>query len=117
LIQNTERGFHHGGLVAESSQMSYWDMAASLVTQGAIPARMFNEGNTEHFAVYAKLRPFLDEIRNTTRYTDYLQHLEEVVHLHPHSADRVAIFARYIDRQRGLAAEGKQRASYPVADA
>src|SRR3954468_19056190 len=74
LIQNTERGFHHGGLVAESSQMSYWDMAASLVTQGAIPARMFNEGNTEHFAVYAKLRPFLDEIRNTTRYTDYLQH-------------------------------------------
>jgi hypothetical protein len=94
---------------------SYWDMAASLVTQGAIPARMFNEGNTEHFAVYAKLRPFLDEIRTTTRYRDYLQRLEEVVHMDPHSTDRVAIFGRYIERQRGLAAEGKQRANYPVA--
>ena len=93
---------------------SYWDMAASLVLQGAIPARMFNEGNTEHFAVYAKLRPFLDEIRATTKYRDYLQHLEEVVHLDPHAADRVATFGRYMERQRGLAAEGKQRAHYPV---
>lgn len=92
---------------------TYWDMAASLVTQGAIPAAMFNDGNTEHFAVYAKLRPFLEEIRTTTKYPDYLQHLENVVKLHPQAEDRVAIFGRYMERQRKLAAEGKQRASYP----
>ena len=91
---------------------SYWDMAASLVTEGAIPAKMFNEGNTEHCAVYAKLRPFLEEIRKTTKYHDYLLHLEQVVEMHPDSADRVAIFARYMDRQKGFAAEGKQRANY-----
>src|SRR4249920_2170475 len=51
---------------------TYWDMAASLVTQGAIPATMFNEGNTEHFALYAKLRPFLDEVRAIAKYPDYL---------------------------------------------
>jgi hypothetical protein len=46
---------------------SYWDMAASLVVQGAIPADMFNAGNTEHIALYAKLRPFLGEVRATTK--------------------------------------------------
>ena len=95
---------------------SYWDMAASLVTQGAIPAAMFNEGNTEHFAVYAKLKPFLDDIRRSTQYPDYLRHLERVVYMHPQSADHLAIFGRYMERQRGLAAEGKQRATYPAAD-
>src|SRR5690242_15118560 len=54
---------------------SYWDMAASLVTQGAIPAEMFNAANTEHFAVYAKLRPYLAEVRAATNYPDYLSHV------------------------------------------
>src|SRR5213595_3690015 len=90
---------------------SYWDMAASLVTQGAIPAEMFNAANTEHFATYAKLRPFLDEIRAATRYPDYLVNLERVVTAPANAADRVDIFDRYMQRQRSLAAEGKQRAN------
>src|SRR4030095_10575620 len=57
---------------------SYWDMAASLVVQGAIPAEMFNAANTEHFALYAKLRPFLAEVRATTKYPDYLSSIEQV---------------------------------------
>lgn len=93
---------------------SYWDMAASLVTQGAIPAAMFNDANTEHFAVYAKLRPFLDEIRSTTKYPDYLARIEQVIQMHPQPEERVAIFARYVERQRRLAAAGEQRPSYPV---
>src|SRR5213082_207065 len=40
---------------------SYWDMATSLVALGAIPSDMFNAANTEHFALYAKMRPFLKE--------------------------------------------------------
>src|SRR5580765_2819297 len=46
---------------------TYWDMAASLVLQGAIDAQMFNAANTEHVAFYAKLRPFLSELRATTK--------------------------------------------------
>ena len=96
---------------------TYWDMAASLVTQGAIPAAMFNEANTEHFAVYAKLRPFLEEVRASTKYSDYLLHIEQVVATHPEPEQRVAIFARYLERQRVLAAAGKQRPNYPAASA
>src|ERR1041385_6731998 len=93
---------------------SYWDMAASLVTQGAIPAAMFNEANTEHFSVYAKLRPFLDEVRATTQYPDYLGHIEQVIGMDPQREERIAIFARYLERQRQLAAAGKQRPTYPA---
>ena len=88
---------------------SYWDMAASLVMQGAIPAGMFNEANTEHFAVFAKLRPYLGEVREATQYPDYLAHLEQVVAMHPHPEERVGIFSRYLERQRVLAVQGKQQ--------
>jgi len=88
---------------------SYWDMAASLVTQGAIPATMFNASNTEHFALYAKLRPFLAEIRAITKYPDYLAHVETVINTEADPESRIGIFARYMERQRKLAADGKQR--------
>ena len=88
---------------------SYWDMAAALVTQGAIPAAMFNAANTEHFGLYAKLRPFLSDIRAASKYPDYLLHIEKVVQAEADSETRISIFARYMERQRRLAAEGKQQ--------
>jgi hypothetical protein len=88
---------------------SYWDMAASFVTQGAIPAEMFNAANTEHFALWAKLRPFVSEVRAATRYPDYLAHVERLVTSPADAAERIDIFDRYMQRQRALAAEGKQR--------
>lgn len=95
---------------------SYWDMAATLVRHGAIPGAMFNAANTEHIAVYAKLRPFLTEIRETTRYPDYLASLEQVVTDEADAETRIGIFTRYIDRQRALAAAGRQQ-SYLAQDA
>lgn len=88
---------------------SYWDMAATLVRQGAIPIAMFNAANTEHFAVYAKLRAFLPEIRAATRYPDYLVSLEQVTTSDADAESRIGVFTRYMDRQRKLAAEGRQR--------
>jgi len=88
---------------------TYWDMAASLVVQDAIPADMFNAANTEHIALYAKLRPFLAEVRAKTNYPDYLGSVERVVESMENTEERIAIFERYLARQRALAAEGKQR--------
>jgi hypothetical protein len=90
---------------------SYWDMAASLVAQGAIPLEMFNAANTEHFALYAKLKPYLSEVRTATRYPDYLMQLEKVVTAPADADARIDVFDRYMQRQRALALEGKQRAN------
>src|SRR5688500_16614167 len=42
---------------------SYWDMAASFVNHGAIDAEMFNDTAGEHVGVFAKIEPFLPELR------------------------------------------------------
>src|ERR687886_2724944 len=42
---------------------TYWDMAASFVNHGAIDEQMFTDANAEHFVVFAKIEPFLAELR------------------------------------------------------
>ena len=58
---------------------SHWETAASFVNNGGIDERLFLEGNSEHLAVYAKLRPFLAEVREAIGEPDYLSHLERLV--------------------------------------
>ena len=57
---------------------TYWDMACSFVTNGAIDEQMFNDANAEHVAVYSKIEPFIEEIRAAYSQT-YMEHLEKVV--------------------------------------
>ena len=77
---------------------SYWDMAAAFVVFGAISGEMFNAINTEHVAVYAKLEPFLTEIRAMPGVPPYLylKHLEPVVLSIPDVQERVAAMRRYM---------------------
>lgn len=55
---------------------SYWDMAASLVLNSALDEKMFLDANTEHVFIYAKIAPFLREIRELFNEPEYLIHLE-----------------------------------------
>ena len=59
--------------------ISYWDMACSLVNNGAIDADMFNDANGEHIFVYAKMEPFLPALREEMGNPQFLGHLEKVV--------------------------------------
>ena len=43
--------------------ITYWDMAAALVNDGAISMDLFNNCNGEHMMVFAKIEPILGEIR------------------------------------------------------
>jgi hypothetical protein len=88
---------------------SYWDMAAAFVVFKAIDGEMFNAINTEHVAVYAKLEPFLEELRaipGVPAYL-YLKHLEPVVRLMPDAEERIAAMRRYMKSRRGFIAEEK----------
>lgn len=81
---------------------SYWDMAAAFVVFGAIKDEMFNAINTEHVLVYAKLQPFLNEIRAVPGIPPYLylKHLEPVVQRIPDAEERVAAMRRYMKSRR-----------------
>src|SRR5689334_23082502 len=43
--------------------ISYWDMAASMVNHGAIDEEMFRDANGEYLMFFAKIEPFLAELR------------------------------------------------------
>ena len=58
---------------------SFWDMASSLVLNGGIDEKLFLDANTEHVFVYAKIQPFLAEIRQLFGEPDFLINLEQLV--------------------------------------
>ena len=88
---------------------SYWDMAAAFVILGAINEEMFNAINTEHVAVYAKLEPFLAELRAMPGVPPYLylKHLEQVVLRMPDAQERVASMRRYMKSRRESQVAGR----------
>src|ERR1044072_9162191 len=62
---------------------TYWDMAASFVNNGAIDEKMFKDANLEHVAVFAKVEPFIEEIRSMYSSPEYLKNLEQLVMRRP----------------------------------
>jgi hypothetical protein len=76
--------------------LGYWDMAASLVTTGAIDADAFRAAHGEMFGTFCKIEPFLAEMRAGFGEPAFCQHFETVVMGAP---DAAAILAR---RREGL---------------
>jgi len=56
---------------------SYWEMACSFVVNGAIDATIFNDSNGEHIITFAKVEPFLTDLRGMMVPT-MLKNLEQV---------------------------------------
>jgi hypothetical protein len=78
--------------------ISYWDMACSLVVNGAIDAQMFNDANGEHVLVYAKMEPFIPMLRQEMGAPQFLANLEKVVKALPNSEERVAATRERINK-------------------
>jgi hypothetical protein len=71
--------------------LGYWDMAASLVTTGAIDAASFLAAHGEVFASFSKIQPFLPELRQVSGEPDFCKYLEQVVMAAP---DAETVLAR-----------------------
>jgi len=56
--------------------VSYWDMASSFVNRGAIDREMFLESNGESLMVFAKIEPFVEEVRTALSNPNYAKNLE-----------------------------------------
>ena len=87
--------------------MSYWDMAASLVNNGAIDEQMFNDANGEHFFYYAKFEPFLEEMRATFGPQMWM-HLEKLVMSAPNAKERLV---RMREMQKRMAENAAARSA------
>lgn len=88
--------------------LGYWDMAASLVTSGAIDANAFLAAHSEIFGAFCKVQPFLGEFRAAIGEPEFCKHLESVVMAAP---DAEKILVRRRERLRAAAkARAQQQA-------
>jgi hypothetical protein len=90
--------------------VTYWDMAAALVNNGAIGLELFNQANGEHLGVYAKIEPLLAEIRGAFG-PRFAVNLEKLIDATPNGRQMVgelrermkAIRAQLVARQAAAA--------------
>jgi len=68
--------------------ISYWDMAAALVNDGAINLELFNNSNGEQIGVFAKIEPLFGEIRSAYG-PQFAANLEKLINATPDGRKRV----------------------------
>ena len=88
---------------------TYWDMAASLVNHGAIDEQMFSEANMEHLMVFAKIEPFIAEIRSLF-VPNYLENLEKLVMRRPNAREFLASMRERFKQFAAMRAEAAAKA-------
>ena len=91
--------------------ISYWDMAASLVNNGAIDEQMFNDANGEHLFIFAKIEPILAELRQQWNQPEMLKHFETLVRRVPNNEQILAGIRERIKMIQGMMAERGQSAT------
>ncbi len=103
------------GMMSENSAYirmvyTYWDMAASLVLNGAIDSKMFHDANGEQIAMFGKVEPFLPQLRQVMPNPNFLKSLEELCLSMPDARQRIdktRDFIRGIVELRKAAAAAK----------
>jgi len=78
----------------------YWDMAASMVSSGALDGDAFRAAKGEIFATLSKIHPLLGELRVATNEPEPFKYLETVVLAAP---DANAILTRRREALKALA--------------
>ena len=101
-VMETMMGEHSGHM---RMVISYWDMAASLVNNGAIDETMFNEANGEHMFVYAKIEPVIGAMRTMFDNPEFLKNLEALVKRVPDSEKKIAGIRERIAKISAMMAE------------
>lgn len=91
---------------------TYWEMVASLVNNGAVDEKMFNDANGEHVFVFAKLQPILGELRQVFDSPQAFAHLERLVMNMPDAQERLDKMRerfKLMARMRGEAASKREQ--------
>jgi hypothetical protein len=70
--------------------VSYWDMAAALVNEGAIGLQLFDQTNAEHVVIFSKLEKLLPEIR-VNYALHFARNLETLIDAIPDGRKRVTV--------------------------
>lgn len=74
--------------------MSYWEMVAGLVSYGSLDAGLVHATNVEHMRAYAKLEPYLADVRAAVG-DEFLAQTEKLVKAAPD-------YEKWLEGSRGI---------------
>ena len=69
---------------------TYWETVASLIVHGTLNPELAEDTLGEMYFVYAKIQPFLDQMRETMKSPEFLQNLQKVIEGTAEKRDRLA---------------------------
>ncbi len=98
-INNVLFGEHSGHM---RMVMTYWDMAAAMVNHGAIDLEFFVATNGEYMGCFAKLEPFLPEMRTFFGNPRFLGSLEKMIDALPDGRQQAAAFRDRMKKIRDM---------------
>lgn len=92
--------------------LGYWSMAGSFVTHGVLNEDLFFEPSFsgEMFFIYAKLEPFLKEVREKMQNPTLLANLEKLVHSEK-GKERYKMTSKNVENARKARAENLAKVS------
>ena len=90
--------------------ISYWDMAAAMVNNGAIDEKLFTETNGEHIFVYSKIAHLIPEIRALFGSDDFLRNLETLVKRIPEHEEKIGAMRERMKKFAEMRAERAAKA-------
>jgi len=87
----------------------YWDMASSLVLHGAVNEELFLQPGIsgEMFFIFAKVRPFLKEVRQKLNNPDVFANIEKVATGSKLARERLERVSKNVEGRRKAMAEKK----------
>ncbi len=88
--------------------LSYWEMAASFVLNGAIDAAMFDASSGEHVIAFGKIEAILPQLREKMGSPNMFRNLEQLCIAAPGGLERVRAMT---ERIRGMIAGRSAAAS------
>ena len=88
--------------------LSYWEMAAALVKNGAIGLELFSDTNGEHIGVFSKVEPLLGEIRAAYG-PQFAASFEQLIDAMPDGRKRVATTREQMKAIRAQFAQAQQK--------
>ena len=78
----------------------YWDMAASFVLRGVLNEDLFFDSNAELWFVFAKVQPFLKEVRERTQNPMLFQRVEKVATQSEAGLERLQMMLKRVEARR-----------------
>ncbi len=90
--------------------LSYWEQACALLNYGLLHEELFFETDGEFFAIWERVRPTIQQVRELWKYQQFLAHMEKAANryeswIEARSPGHIAAMRQFVKQMRSQSAK------------